>query len=87
MLVLPSFMGFLIGAVVKNPPAKSGDARGADWITGLGRSSEGGNGNLFQYSFMENFMERGAWWAKVHGVAESEMTDHTCTFPSFMGIQ
>ena len=66
-------MGFPIGVVVKNPPDKSGDARGANWITGLERSSEGGNGNLFQYSCMENFIERGILWAKVHGVAKSQI--------------
>ena len=39
MIVLPSFMAFPIGAVVKNPP--SGDARGSGWITGLGSFPEG----------------------------------------------
>ena len=40
-------------------------------IPGLGRSSGGGNGNLLQYSCLENPMDRGAWWATVHGVAKS----------------
>ena len=34
-------------------------------------SSEGGNGTPFQYSCLENFMDRGAWWATVHVVAKS----------------
>ena len=42
MIVLPSFMAFPIGAVVENPPANSGDARGSVWITGLGSFPEGG---------------------------------------------
>ena len=40
-------------------------------IPGLGRSSGEGNGNLLQYSCLENFMDRGAWQATVHGVTNS----------------
>ena len=40
-------------------------------IPGLGRSSGGGNGNLFQDSFLENPMDRGAWHATFHEVAKS----------------
>ena len=40
-------------------------------IPGLGRSSGKGNGNPFQYSCLENSMDRGAWGATVHGVAKS----------------
>ena len=39
-------------------------------IPGLGRSPGEGNGNPFQYSYLENSMDRGAWQATVHGVAE-----------------
>ena len=39
-------------------------------IPGLGRSSGEGNGNPLQYSFLENSMDRGAWWAIVHRVAK-----------------
>ena len=42
-----------------------------DSISGLGRSSGEGNGNLLQYSCKENYMDRGAWWVAVHGVAKS----------------
>ena len=41
-------------------------------IPGSGRAPGGGNGNPLQYSFMENSMDRGAWWATVHGVAKSQ---------------
>jgi len=37
-----------------------------------GRSPGGGNGNPLQYSCLENSMDRGAWWATVHGVAKSQ---------------
>ena len=37
-------------------------------IPDSGRSPKGGNGNPLQYSCLENSMERGAWWATVHGV-------------------
>ena len=40
-------------------------------IPGLGRSPGGGHGNPLQYSCLENPMDRGAWWAMVHGVAKS----------------
>ena len=58
--------------MVKNSPANAGDARDVGSIPGLGRSLEVGNGNPFQYSCLENSMDRGAWWATVHGVARSQ---------------
>ena len=41
-------------------------------IPGLERSPGGGYGNPFQYSFLENSMHSGAWWATVHRVTESQ---------------
>ena len=65
----------LVASVVKNPPAKAGDAGDASSIPGWGRSPEEGNGNPLQYSCLENPIDRGAWWAKVHGVAKSQAPD------------
>ena len=62
---------FWVALVVKNPPANAGDARDVGSIPGLGRSSGEGNGNPLQYSCLEKSMDRGAWWATVHGVAKS----------------
>ena len=56
------------GSVVKIMPANAGDA-GA--IPGLGRSPGEGNSNPLQYSCLGNPMDRGAWWATVHGIAKS----------------
>ena len=56
------------GPVVKNLPANAGDLGDMDLITGLGRSSGIENGNPLQYSCLENPMNKGAWWAIVHGV-------------------
>ena len=61
-----SFQG---GSVVKNTPADTGDAGDTGSIPESGRSSGVGNGNLLQYSYLENSMERGIWWAAVYGVA------------------
>ena len=45
-------------------------------VPGLGISPGGGHGNPLQYSCLENPMDRGAWWATVHGVAQSWPTDN-----------
>ena len=56
--------------MVKNPPASAGDIRDTGSIPGLGRFPGEGNGNPLQYSCQGNPMDRGAWWAVVHGVAK-----------------
>ena len=55
----------LMAPLVKNLPANAEDARDARLIPESGRSPGDGNGNPFQYSCLENSMERGAWWATV----------------------
>ena len=57
--------------MVKKPPAHVGDVREMGLIPGLGRSPGGEHGNPFQYSFLENPMDRGAWQATVQGGARS----------------
>ena len=64
--------------VVKNLPANAGDIRALGSIPGSGRSSDEGNGNLLQYSCLENSIDRGAWWATVYVVAESDTTEDSC---------
>ena len=56
--------------MVENPPAKAGDPGDSGSVPGLGRSPGEGNGNPFQYSCLENSMDRGASQATVHGVAK-----------------
>ena len=56
--------------VVKNPPDNAGDGGDAGLIFGSGRSPGGGHGNPIQYCCPENPMDRGAYWAKVHGVTK-----------------
>ena len=60
----------------KEPTCQAGDT---GLIPGLGRSPGGGHGNPLQYSCLENPMDRGAWWATVHGVAKSQtrLSDQT----------
>ena len=57
------------GTVVNNMPVNAGEARDSGSIPGSGRSSTVGNGNPLQYSYPENSMDRGAWWATAPGVA------------------
>ena len=68
-----SHLNFLVilfvALVVKNQPVSPGDIRDVGLIPGLGRSPGGGHGNPLQYSCLESPMDRGAWWAVVHGVA------------------
>ena len=61
--------------MVKNRPANAGGARDAGLIPGSERSPGEGNSNPLQYSCLENPMDREAWQAAVHRVAELDMTE------------
>ena len=63
-------MGFPDGTVVRNLPANAGDPRDVGLVPGSRKSPGVGSGNPFQYSCLENFKDRGAWQATVHGVAK-----------------
>ena len=75
-----------VALVVKNLLASAQDIRDAALIPGSGRSPGEGHGNLLQRSCLENSMDRGAWWATIHGVIKSwtwlkqlSMHAHTCS--------
>ena len=61
--------------MVKNLPANAGDIRDLSSIPGWGRSAGEGNGSPLQCSCFENPMDRGAWWATIYGVKESDTTE------------
>ena len=62
------YLGFPGDSVVKNLPVNAGDS---GLILGLGRSPGEGNDNPLQHPCLENFMDRGAWQAIVHGITKS----------------
>ena len=74
---LPSFF------FIKNLPANARDTKDMGSIPELGRSPGVRNGNPFQYSCLENSMDRGVWWAIVHGATKSQtqLNDWTYTHP------
>ena len=59
--------------MVKSLPANAGEEEYSGLVPGSGRSLGEGNGNLLQYFRLENPMDRGAWWATVHGVIKSQI--------------
>ena len=63
----------MVALMVKSLPANAGDTRDADSILVLGGSPGEGNGSPLQHSCLENPVDRGAWWAAVHRVAQSQM--------------
>ena len=69
ILCLNALRGFPGGSEVKASACNAGDL---GLIPGSGRSPGEGNGNLLQYSCLENPMDGGAWWATVHGVSKSQ---------------
>ena len=77
--VIYLYLGFPGSSVGKESACNAGDQ---GLIPGLGRSPGEGNGYPLQYSCLENSMDRGAWKAAVHGVAEgwTRLSDFTFTF-------
>ena len=69
VVLTPLFLGFPGGLDGKESACKAGDLGS---VPGFGRSPGGGHGNTLQYSCLENPMDRGAWWATVHGVTKSQ---------------
>ena len=87
-LFLYNYAGFPGGSVVKNWPGSAGDAEDLGSIPGLRRSPEEGNDNPFQHSCLENSMDRGAWWATVHGFTKTNPANYLQTILSFaFGLQ
>ena len=70
-LQLEKARAFSVGSVVKNSPDNAGDMRDVGSIPGSGRFPGEGSGNPLQCSCLENPMDRGTWWAIVHGVMKS----------------
>ena len=70
--LLPLLGASQVALVVKNLSANAGDIRDVGWIPGLGKSPGEGHGKQLQYSWPENPMDRGARWAGVYRVTQSQ---------------
>ena len=81
----------VVQLVKKNQPASVRNASDAGSIPGLGRSPTVGNGNpvrIFQYFCLENPMDRGTQWAKVHGGHnKSDTTEHTHKYEDYQSME
>ena len=78
-LKLDSNMGFPGGSDSKESACNAGDPGS---ISGLGKSPGEGSGNPLQHSCLENYTDKGAWWATVYGDAKSwtPLSDYIFTF-------
>ena len=74
-------LGFPGGSVVKNLPAMQGDM---SLIPGSGRSPGEGNDYPLQYSWLENAMDREAWWAITPGVTKNTFTFNNAVIRNFI---
>ena len=82
----------MIVLVVRNLAANAGDTRDAGSVPGWGRPPAGGNGNPLQSSCLENSMDRGVWWATVHGATKSQTqlrdwAHQICSLSNFLCVQ
>ena len=87
--IIRTLLGLLWCLSRKEAACKAGDTEDTGWIPGSGRCPRGRHGNPLQYSWLENLKDRGGWWAIVHGVAESDMTEvtkHKCSIPSLESL-
>ena len=86
LVVICKLLGFPGGSSGRESACNAGAPGDTGLISGSGRSPGGGNGNLLQYSCLGNSMDRGAWWATVHGAAKSRTqlkqfsAQHACKF-------
>ena len=78
-----NILGFPGGSDGKQSACNAGDLGS---IPRWGRSPGEGNGYPLQYSCLENSMDRGAWWAIVHGVAKSWTRLNECHFHFHLNI-
>ena len=69
-------MGFPGSSVVRNLLVNAGATGDLSSIPGSRRFPGEGNGNPLQYSCLESPVDRGAWWATVHGATELDTNDH-----------
>ena len=81
------FPGDSDGKKKKEKSACNSGATDVGSIFGLGRSPKGGHDNTLQFSCLENSMDRGAWWATVHGITQSRTCLETNTFTFTSGSE
>ena len=76
------------GSVIENLPASAGDSGGTGLIPGLGRAPGGENNIAFEFSCLEDSMDRGAWRATVGGVTKSQTrTERARTWKMIINFQ